>query len=280
MVTTTSKSPKSTKAQPNAREAARAQVTAMREAQAKRERRTRNITIGALAGVILVLVVAFVFVMRHNSISTALGDEVPAIAGDQGGYSFGADGKAGTSNSGAPVLDVYADYMCPICQQFESANFDNIDAARMAGDVTLVIHPVAILDSYSMGTQYSTRSAAAFALVATEAPEAALAFNAALYDNQPGENTSGLSNTKLGDLAKQAGVPDSVANEISAGKAVNRFGGWVQTITAQVVTDSSLIGPNASAFGTPAIKLAGQLFTENWQDPSALQTAITAAKNG
>ena len=42
----------------------------------------------------------------------------------------------------------------------------------------------------SMGTGFSTRAAAAAALVADQAPEAFDAFNTAMFANQPGENTT------------------------------------------------------------------------------------------
>jgi protein-disulfide isomerase len=171
--------------------------------------------------------------------------------------------------------------MCPICGDFEKSFASQLDQMRTSGDITLVMHPVSILDRASAGTQYSTRAASAYALVATDAPASLLTFHQALFDNQPAENTAGLSNSQLADLAKQAGVPDNVVQEISGGKATTRYGGWIQSVTGMATADTNLVPQGAQGFGTPTITINGTLFTGNWStDPTSLTTAITAAKNG
>ena len=270
----------------DARDAARAQVVAMREAQAKREQRTRNIMIVALALVLVALIVVIVFVLHgrstnsSNNAGATLGTEVPAGANADGSFSLGKDGTVGSTNAGAPVVTVYADYMCPGCGQFEEANADTLDQERQAGTVTWVMHPVATLDQLSKGTQYSTRAASAFALVADRAPSVLIAFNKALFDNQPAENTAGLSDAQIADIARQAAVPDDVAQQISDGTAMARFGGWVQSTTAAVVANKDLVMDGYTSFVTPTVTLNGEIFTGNWLDPAVLSQAIAAAKNG
>ncbi|MEK8227673.1 DsbA family protein [Oerskovia sp. M15] len=69
---------------------------------------------------------------------------------------------------------MYLDYMCPICGQFEEINSASLDEMREAGDVNLVLHPVAILDRMANAQQFSTRSAAAAAYVAEHAPRSSM----------------------------------------------------------------------------------------------------------
>jgi len=272
------------------REAARAEALALREAQAKRDKRNRLITIGALVAGLLVLVGVFLAVWipamndRNQTIDAVTAGNLsevtnPASGNDTGGIPIGADGVAGTDNGADAVeVGVYLDYMCPICGQFEDINGESLDALREAGDVTVVLHPVSILDRASQGTQYSTRSASAVAYVADQAPEALNEFNALLFANQPAENTEGLTDQQLADFAEQAGASSEVAAAIADGTATETFADWAATATNLVTQDESLANPQSGGFGTPTITIDGERWDGNWSDPTALTSAVQAAQ--
>jgi len=272
------------------REAARAEALALREAQAKRDKRNRLITIGALVAGLLVLVGVFLAVWipamndRNQTIDAVTAGNLsevtnPATGNDTGGIPIGADGVAGTDNGADAVeVGVYLDYMCPICGQFEDINGESLDALREAGDVTVVLHPVSILDRASQGTQYSTRSASAVAYVADQAPEALNEFNALLFANQPAENTEGLTDQQLADFAEQAGASSEVAAAIADGTATETFADWAATATNLVTQDESLANPQSGGFGTPTITIDGERWDGNWSDPTALTSAVQAAQ--
>ena len=61
------------------------------------------------------------------------------------------------------------------------------------GTITLGIHPIAILDRQSQGTEYSTRAANAMYCVAVADGEAAVPFMQAMFANQPEEGSTGLT---------------------------------------------------------------------------------------
>src|SRR5699024_3033328 len=103
-----------------------------------------------------------------------------------GGIPFGAEG-AGSTNEGAPEVDIYLDFMCPYCGDFEQVNGQDLAQAAADGEATIIYHPLNYLDRFSEGTEYSTRTAAAFAYVANEAPDQALDFMAALFGLQTEE---------------------------------------------------------------------------------------------
>ncbi|WP_418606106.1 DsbA family protein [Georgenia sp. SUBG003] len=60
---------------------------------------------------------------------------------EDGGISLGSEMVAGTENPDAPVLDVYLDFACPHCADFEEVNADDIDSLVTAGEATVVYHP-------------------------------------------------------------------------------------------------------------------------------------------
>src|SRR5699024_8818482 len=101
---------------------------------------------------------------------------------------------------GAPELDLYVDFMCPACGQFEQVNGEDIAKAVSSGEVTAVYHPLGFLNRMSQGTNYSTRSATAFATVATEAPDKAMDFLTELFAKQPEEGSKGLTDEKIAEI--------------------------------------------------------------------------------
>ncbi|MEL7976582.1 thioredoxin domain-containing protein [Isoptericola sp. F-RaC21] len=264
--------PNMTKAQ--RREAARAEALALREKEQARDRRNRIITLSVLAVALVALgVVVWVILQqgaKKNVDDVPLADvTMPSTAQDDGGIPVGKDGAAGTENADAPVIDVYLDYMCPVCGQFEQVNADSIDQMVAGGDATVVYHPISILDNASQGTEYSTRSGAAAAYVADKAPEAFPAFHAALFTNQPKENTPGLTDEQLASYAEDAGAPADVAKAIEDGTARTTFGQFVHSATLEIQKDDGFTG-------TPYV-LVGDKVVQNWNDPTALQQAVTAA---
>src|SRR4051812_34083505 len=214
--------PRPTKSQ--RREEARLQAQRMREEQARKERRSRIIAISLIvvAVVAIVLVVAIILGnQKPSSSGQSLGDVAnPAGATSTGGLAFDEDGLVGLTGDGkADVPDgtthveVYSDYMCPNCGQFEKLNSDMLDGMLQDGTIVYDYHLVSILDRLSNGTEFSTRSANAAATVADQDPEHFIAFHEALFAQQPEENSDGLSDDRIASIARDAGVPEDVVKK-------------------------------------------------------------------
>lgn len=133
-----------------------------------------------------------------------------APVGTEGAVVF-ADGTI-TIGSGARIVDAYLDPMCPYCKLFEQTSGRMLLQDAVSGVTTVRLHPVAILNRYSQGTDYSTRAAAVLTAVAAQHPEKVPAFLTALYDAQPAENTPGLTDAALLELAADAGAPVTTAD--------------------------------------------------------------------
>lgn len=131
--------------------------------------------------------------------------------------------------SGPQIVDVYLDPLCPFCKKFEQLSGPFLVDEASAGNATLRIHPVALLNRLSAGTEYSTRAAAALTSVAVTDPDHLPAFLQALYENQPLENTPGITDDELSDLAVAAGTKLGSADDLAA------YQGWVAEQTALAV---------------------------------------------
>jgi protein-disulfide isomerase len=268
------------------RDAAREQARALREQQAKRDRRNKVLGIGMLSVAVLALGGVLVWVLTQGGSSTdeALPDypdtplsevtDVPSTALPEGGIPVSASGVGGDVDDSVSRVDVYLDYMCPACGAFEEANGDNLISLASEGAATVVYHPIAILNRFSNGTGYSTRAASAAALVADVAPDQFAAFSEQLFAGQPDEGTDGLTNAEIADIARAAGVADGVADDIADGTALDRFGQWVTSATNDVTANPDLVNEQTGSFGTPTITIDGVIWTENWTDPNALLQAV------
>lgn len=159
---------------------------------------------------------------------------------------------------GEDRLDTYVDFMCPVCNQFEQVYGAEIEGLVDDGSITLGIHPISILDDQSNGTQYSTRAANAAYCVAAADPDASLPFLQAMFENQPAENTDGLTNNEILEVASGVGVTgiDSCVNDGS-------YAGFVTAMTEQTP-----VQPGQSGIATPTVAVNGDVISNSDLPPA------------
>lgn len=274
------------------RDAAREKARELREAQKKKEKRSRLLLQGGIVLGVLV-VIAIVALVISSSVKPA-GPGPANMASD--GIVIGKDlvaartaalaadaepiPSAGLGQDGVVDIRVYLDYLCPICGVFEAANGDQIRTWVESGIATVELHPVAILDNASLGTKYSTRAANAAACVANYAPDNFFDYNALLFINQPDEQTEGLSDDQLKTLLSTAGVASAPAVETCIDD--KRFSSWVSAATKRAVAvDASgnllivpVTKPATTQFGTPTILVNGVRYTGGVDDAAAFATFV------
>jgi protein-disulfide isomerase len=224
---------------------AREEAARLKAAQAAKERRTRLIAISAAAVVLVAVVVAVVVVLGAATKSNY--DEIarPAGANKAGSIVIGQDLAAGgvpAEGDDVLVLRVYSDYMCPGCGGVERRLGSKFEQLAAEGKIKLEIQPVSFLDSLSQGTQYSTRATLAAMAVAQGAPDRFLAFHAKLFEDgvQPDENTEGLTDERLVELAQEVGVPAEVTDKFADAE----FKDWVDYATDQARTQPVITTPS------------------------------------
>lgn len=214
--------------------------------QQKAAERRRKVTLWTAVAVVAVLVIAgfigYATLSKQDTKSTgAL--VTPTVAVDEG--------TAFAVGTGTVVVDVYEDFMCPICNHFEQQSGTTLANYVSSNKITLRYHPVSILDRASNGTEYSTRSAGAAAAAAEEGKFKE--FHDVLYANQPEENSDGLTNAKIIELAKSVGLTsDKFAAAVNAGtyqpwatKVTETFSARHYTGTPTIVINGTqLVGPD------------------------------------
>ncbi|MFJ2504751.1 DsbA family protein [Microbacterium sp. AGC62] len=166
---------------------------------------TNWFAIGVSIAVVVVLVAIGGLVVFLNNQATSPG------AAPKANDTFNSETGAISFGDGEDTVAVFVDFQCPICASFEEQYGEQLEAAAADGRITLEYHPIAILDRYSQGTEYSSRSAGAAFCVAESNPDLYLDYSKTLFDNQPAENSAGLTTDQLADFASQVGADDAVS---------------------------------------------------------------------
>lgn len=188
--------------------------------------------------VVLVALGGLVFWLNNQATAPGAAPEGDIINSETGAISFG---------EGDDTVATYIDFMCPVCNQFEQAYGEQLQTGAANDDITLEIHPIAILNHMSQNTDYSSRSAGAMYCVAAEAPDSALDFMALLFENQPTEQSAGLTDDQLSAFADQAGAAGA-ADCIADGTYMK----FVEDRTPETP-------PNANGqIGTPTVTINGE----------------------
>jgi len=154
----------------------------------------------------------------------------------------------------ANTVDVYEDFLCPICGRFESNSGGDLTKAINDGKIQVRYHPVAILNRATSPTGYSLRAASA-AICAADAGFFP-AYHNQLFADQPAEGSAGLTDQQLIDEATKAGAtpPASFNQCVITGK----YKLAVTNETSRAAKDASLRSPGSTGFGTPTVMVNGK----------------------
>lgn len=176
--------------------------------------------------------------------------------------------KAPKGTEPKAVVNIVEDFQCPACQSFEQSFGGALNELAQNSQVAIDYHPIAFLDRMS-STNYSSRAMNASVCVAESTAKEGdwtkwLTFHNALFAQQPSEGGSGLPDSDLIRIARDAGaegITDCINN--------NQFGQWVAKVTGDVTK-------NPDFQGTPWVRINGETFNAQG-GPEGLIQAVNAA---
>lgn len=199
--------------------------------------------IAAVIAVVLVIAGFAAFLITQKD--SGSGAAVPKGAtADGNGLVLYPDAKV---QSGAKTVNVYEDFQCPICKEFETANGAQMKSMAEAGKVKVVVHMMSFLDN-NLGNDASSRAANAgfCAADAGKFPE----FHSTIYANQPAQEGAGYTDTQLKSFGKTAGISGSALDTFNNCVSNQKYKDYV----ALTETKSGKNGVN----GTPTFFVNGK----------------------
>lgn len=206
-------------AERNARKRKQQRAAVGRAAAASRG--SNRVTIVAVVSVVVLAAVVIGGITWMNASQPETQGKAIPVVNEQGkpkypGERHGAVVVRG-SDDAAATINVYEDFLCPYCGQFEHKYGEQIEDKIAAGKLRVRYHPVPLLVKASDPPGYSRRAANA-ALCATDAGKF-VPFHDSLFSAQPSEGSSGYSNSQLIQLGRSLGISgNTFAKCVNSGK--------------------------------------------------------------
>lgn len=213
---------------------------------------TRNIVVGMV-----------IFVVAVGVIFSVMGNRSPGVGATPSNVSS-ADGYGITFNSdlkNKPTIDLWEDFQCPVCKQFELTNGSYIQQLVAEKKAKLVYHLLSFIGPESV------LAANAGACAADE--NKFLPFHAYLYATQGAENSGAWSNAGLIAAGAGVGLTDSrFKNCVNKGS----YSSWV----TKIANDGAKKNINA----TPTVFVNGKELDRQTQvfNPVAFAAAVEGEK--
>jgi protein-disulfide isomerase len=155
------------------------------------------ITIGAVAVLVIAGLIGWNIYRSQRPASFAM----PAHVTDYGGPNAGL---LAADEGGSVPVEVYLDFLCPACKQFEAALTPTLNQLLAEKKIKLVWHPLSYLNSLSAPPGYSMRAASATGCAADGGK--LKAYGETLFTLQPAEGGPGLTDDQLIDIGGPLGL--------------------------------------------------------------------------
>lgn len=175
---------------------------------------------------------------------------------------------------GKTTVRIFIDPQCPVCGIFEATNKETIDQYLTEGKIVVEYSTLSFLDEAS-STQYSSRATNALACVADQSPDNYYGFLANLYEDQPAEGSSGLTNKEIYALAQDAGVSGSEAMQTCINS--KQFDAWVTESTERALSGPIVKTNTGEVTGTPSVFLNGEKISVDPSNAESFKAALDAA---
>ncbi|CAN2192321.1 DsbG Protein-disulfide isomerase [Candidatus Nanopelagicaceae bacterium] len=208
---------------------------------------TRNLVIGVVLGVVLIMLVPTVI-----SKQTKTSAKIPANVSAERGYGIVFNGDL----KGVPVLDLYEDFQCPSCARFEGTQGQYLESLIADKKATVVFHTLSFI-----GTE-SIIAANAGACSADEGKF--LALHKMLYQTQPQENSGAWTTEALIAAGGSVGIKSKAYKDCVTN---GTYADWVTNVQTSAA--------KADVNSTPTVFINGKQLDRNaYYDPALFIAAV------
>jgi protein-disulfide isomerase len=194
---------------------------------------TRNIVIGTVA---FVLIFVGGGIALSKQTESKISQAIPSAVDESNGYGI----TFNKGLTGVPKIDIYEDFQCPYCMQFESANLKYIDSLINEKKAVVTYHILSFVGPESV--------VAANASACSADEDKFLSFHGTMYANQPtSENSGEWSKERVIGIAEAAGITSKTFVDcVNNGEYL----GWAQKVAEAAVA--------SKINSTPTILLNGK----------------------
>lgn len=241
-------------AKPSRSQEVREKAQQLREQQARADRRTRNIIIGLVALILVVIIGAIAAVIIQSNHKKA--QDSQAATATIGTYGDGAPIVVshlgiGKVDESLPTLTEYFDYSCHVCAAYDVAFGEQATQDALDGKFNIKYQPV---NTVKAPYQYAATTASLIAAQKVDAQtwgkfhNALLAYFNEAYTSGNGSVVQDLSKSakQVKTIASQVGIPEDVVNSFPENGVDDYL-----TKTTQSWANATYEGRSPNSLGTP-----------------------------
>lgn len=241
-------------AKPSRSQEVREKAQQLRKQQARADRRTRNIIIGLVALILVVIIGAIAAVIIQSNHKKAQDSQAATAA--IGTYGDGAPIVVshlgiGKVDESLPTLTEYFDYSCHVCAAYDVAFGEKATQDALDGKFNIKYQPV---NTVKAPYQYAATTASLIAAQKVDAQtwgkfhNALLAYFNEAYNSGNGSVVQDLSKSakQVKTIASQVGIPEDVVNSFPENGVDDYL-----TKTTQAWANATYEGRSPNSLGTP-----------------------------
>lgn len=241
-------------AKPSRSQEVREKAQQLRKQQARADRRTRNIIIGLVALILVVIIGAIAAVIIQSNHKKAQDSQAATAA--IGTYGDGAPIVVshlgiGKVDESLPTLTEYFDYSCHVCAAYDVAFGEKATQDALDGKFNIKYQPV---NTVKAPYQYAATTASLIAAQKVDAQtwgkfhNALLAYFNEAYNSGNGSVVQDLSKSakQVKTIASQVGIPEDVVNSFPENGVDDYL-----TKTTQAWANANYEGRSPNSLGTP-----------------------------
>ena len=241
-------------AKPSRSQEVREKAQQLRKQQARADRRTRNIIIGLVALILVVIIGAIAAVIIQSNHKKAQDSQAATAA--IGTYGDGAPIVVshlgiGKVDESLPTLTEYFDYSCHVCAAYDVAFGEQATQDALDGKFNIKYQPV---NTVKAPYQYAATTASLIAAQKVDAQtwgkfhNALLAYFNEAYNSGNGSVVQDLSKSakQVKTIASQVGIPEDVVNSFPE-NGVDEY----LTKTTHAWANATYEGRSPNSLGTP-----------------------------
>jgi protein-disulfide isomerase len=188
--------------------AAKRAVAAARQAKGDRNKIIITVVVVVVVAAAVIVGVVITNNQKNKTAEAVITPKSVTLASDVTAKRDGATVLVG-KDSAKTTVDVYEDFLCPVCENFESTYSGQLEQKVNDGTLKVRYHLVNLLNDRSDPAGYSTDAANAALCVADSAGGKFMNYHASLYGAQPEEGARGYDKNQLIKLAQDVGVTSS-----------------------------------------------------------------------
>ncbi|GAA4102181.1 MULTISPECIES: DsbA family protein [Actinomadura] len=238
-----------------------------REQARQRQRRLLAVVLGAVVAVAAVVAAIVIIVDQQGRRD----QKAVAYTGPQAPVTREADGSIVMAKQGVtkPVLEIFEDFQCPACKQFEESTGKTVKQLAAEGKVKVVYRPFHLFGQQRDPIRSNSLRSAAAALCVPAAQW--LSYHDALFKFQPVEGRDGFATDDLVAWGKDVGVTDPNFDKCVTDQQKKS---QVDEMTKYALDDRKVTG-------TPTVFLDGRKLENEIGSGETLRQAIeSAAQSG